>query len=125
MPPYSLSVRPAQLINPAGMIADGDTPLHAAAPGGSSEQYHHTYGLPSLAEGMYDPAVRLEAGVADPDMLRELTAPSRALMRKRHGGWWNIAFCDGHVEALRASQFFRREVPWQNARWNYDAQPRD
>lgn len=119
-PPFSLSVRPAQVINPSGMIALGDAPLGVDASGGA----YPTIGNPSLAEGLDSVPILLEAGSAAPDLFPTQTAPSRAAMSKRHRGWWNIAFCDGHVEPLRARQFFRREDPQQNVLWNYDHRSR-
>jgi prepilin-type processing-associated H-X9-DG protein/prepilin-type N-terminal cleavage/methylation domain-containing protein len=43
--------------------------------------------------------------------------------RQRHGGRWNLAFCDGHVENVRPQDAFN---PWkaeQMQRWNRDHQP--
>lgn len=119
-PPYSLSVRPAQVSNPSRMIALGDAALGVDISGGANR----TEGSPSLAEGLGYVAVRLEAGSASPDLFPAQTAASRTAMSKRHRGWWNIAFCDGHVEPLRARQFFRREDSQQNVLWNYDHRPR-
>ena len=45
---------------------------------------------------------------------------ARAALRKRHHGWWNIAFCDGHVEQFKAKQFFRDDRRDQMERWGVD-----
>lgn len=119
MPPASLSVRPAQVINPADMIALGDTQL-IAGPEADPKLSRYTYGWPSLAQALYSTSVREEAGITYQDGPLSITEASRTAMRKRHRGFWNIAFCDGHVESLKARQFFRVEDPQQNARWNYD-----
>ena len=44
-------------------------------------------------------------------------------MKRRHGGRWNIAFCDAHVETLRAPQLFYISDPVIARRWNADHQP--
>jgi prepilin-type N-terminal cleavage/methylation domain-containing protein/prepilin-type processing-associated H-X9-DG protein len=44
-------------------------------------------------------------------------------MEIRHGGKWNVVFCDGHVEALKASNLFNSSNAIVAQRWNYDHQP--
>jgi prepilin-type processing-associated H-X9-DG protein len=46
-----------------------------------------------------------------------------AATRRRHGGRWNVACCDGHVEDLRTAQLYDRNQPVVRARWNNDNQP--
>jgi prepilin-type processing-associated H-X9-DG protein/prepilin-type N-terminal cleavage/methylation domain-containing protein len=41
---------------------------------------------------------------------------------RRHNGLWNITFCDGHVETLKASQLFATRNPAVAQRWNCDDQ---
>ena len=46
--------------------------------------------------------------------------------RQRHGGHWNVAFCDGHVETLAAKGphgLFDIGYAWAARRWNIDHQP--
>jgi prepilin-type N-terminal cleavage/methylation domain-containing protein/prepilin-type processing-associated H-X9-DG protein len=43
--------------------------------------------------------------------------------RQRHVGQWNMAFCDSHVEHLRANQVFALTNLGVNRRWNVDNQP--
>jgi prepilin-type N-terminal cleavage/methylation domain-containing protein/prepilin-type processing-associated H-X9-DG protein len=49
--------------------------------------------------------------------------PAVAAERRRHGGRWNMGFCDAHVESLRANQIFDLKNPTVNQRWNIDDQP--
>src|SRR5262249_10088167 len=42
---------------------------------------------------------------------------------QRHLGRWNVVFCDGHVEYLRAKNLFEITRPEVARRWNYDDQP--
>lgn len=47
----------------------------------------------------------------------------RALIQRRHGGRWQMVFCDGHVESGRTGDWFdvRRDTVRQ--RWNNDNRP--
>lgn len=42
------------------------------------------------------------------------------LYQRRHGGQWNIGFCDGHVESLRAKDLFDTSRETVLKRWNRD-----
>jgi prepilin-type processing-associated H-X9-DG protein len=44
-------------------------------------------------------------------------------MKKRHGGRWNIVFCDAHVENFKPSKLFNLTDPVLARRWNYDHEP--
>ncbi len=48
--------------------------------------------------------------------------PSVKAMERRHNGLWNLTFCDGHVETLKASQLFDIQNTAVAQRWNYDNQ---
>ena len=43
-------------------------------------------------------------------------------MQQRHGGRWNIIFCDAHTDALRPSDLFDLRKPLLAQRWNNDHQ---
>ena len=45
------------------------------------------------------------------------------LAAQRHGGRWNTAFCDGHVENLKTKGLFNFRDPNVARRWNSDHQP--
>lgn len=45
------------------------------------------------------------------------------LMARRHGERWNVSFCDGHVENLRARDLFDFSNAMVARRWNSDHQP--
>jgi prepilin-type N-terminal cleavage/methylation domain-containing protein/prepilin-type processing-associated H-X9-DG protein len=40
--------------------------------------------------------------------------------RNRHGGRWNVSFCDGHIENLRTKQLFDPKNDFVYRRWNCD-----
>jgi prepilin-type N-terminal cleavage/methylation domain-containing protein/prepilin-type processing-associated H-X9-DG protein len=44
-------------------------------------------------------------------------------VRERHGGRWNVVFCDGHAENLRGRQLFDYSSSAVLKRWNSDNQP--
>jgi prepilin-type processing-associated H-X9-DG protein len=44
-------------------------------------------------------------------------------MKQRHGGRWNVVFCDGHIEGLKPSDLFNITNPAVMQRWNIDHQP--
>jgi prepilin-type N-terminal cleavage/methylation domain-containing protein/prepilin-type processing-associated H-X9-DG protein len=44
-------------------------------------------------------------------------------MKQRHGGRWNVVFCDGHVEGRKPTELFNFRNPIVARRWNIDHQP--
>jgi prepilin-type processing-associated H-X9-DG protein len=42
--------------------------------------------------------------------------------RRRHGGRYNVAFCDGHIENLKTNALFTTDMTVLK-RWNYDNVP--
>jgi len=49
--------------------------------------------------------------------------PEVVAERQRHGGRWNMGFCDAHTESLRVKQVFDLTNAAVNQRWNIDDQP--
>jgi prepilin-type processing-associated H-X9-DG protein len=49
--------------------------------------------------------------------------PGVQATKRRHGGRWNIGFCDGHVENLRPTSLFNLSNSIIARRWNVDHQP--
>jgi prepilin-type N-terminal cleavage/methylation domain-containing protein/prepilin-type processing-associated H-X9-DG protein len=47
----------------------------------------------------------------------------RAVLRRRHGGRWNVLFCDGHVESLTTANLFDTRKASVRMRWNNDNLP--
>jgi prepilin-type processing-associated H-X9-DG protein len=52
-----------------------------------------------------------------------LADPAVKANRQRHGGRWNVSFCDGHVENMRMTGLFNVGDPAVAMRWNNDHQP--
>ena len=49
--------------------------------------------------------------------------PTDFAMLRRHGGQWNMAFCDGHVEGGKLAKFFDWRKDQVLRRWNRDNEP--
>ncbi len=49
----------------------------------------------------------------------------RAAVQRRHGGRWNVLFCDGHVEHLTTPDFLDIRKASVRMRWNNDNLPHD
>ncbi len=108
-------VRESQVLIPSDMIAIGDGFLVLASPlpvivHPSLDAFIHAYPGPNAG---YNAAVR---GLSAND-------PGAQAMSRRHGGRWNVGFCDGHVENLRAVQLFNISDSLVAQRWNIDHQP--
>ena len=101
---------------PSDMIAFGDAPFRRPV---SSSDLHDPpnacllFGLVPFPT-LYNEAVRGKPADANDNTI--------GLMGRRHGGRWNVAFCDGHVENLRAKDLFDFSNPNVARRWNSDHQ---
>jgi len=73
--------------------------------------------------GISDLALRRDAALADAAKAQEVGL-RKARYQRRHSGYWNVVFCDGHVEYSQPSNFYdignRPEIA---RRWNVDNQP--
>lgn len=115
------AIRDSEVLAPSEMIAIGDASVSPKELSGRPQDWAD----PRLAP--WDPVPWYEI---KRNALRDLSAassePLRALLPKvqrRHGGRWNVVFCDGHVETLRSGALFdvrRGEVA---RRWNRDNLP--
>ena len=110
-----IPTRESQVVCPSDMIALGDSTLlpdvdRAGSPPGGT-----------LVLNM--PVLRFE--VCWNPVMRGLPAGDSSVRatKQRHGGRWNIAFCDGHVENLRPANLFDITKASVAQRWNNDHQP--
>lgn len=106
----TLTLKEGAVVNPSDMVALGDSVLLKYA---GDTLYR---GLPLIDEG-----IRL----SDHTVLRPSAQKSAKdrLYSRRHAGKWTIAFCDGHVETLRATEIFDFRKPQILRRWNRDNLP--
>jgi len=108
-------VRESQVLIPSDMIAIGDALLGMDSP------------VPVIGWARLDAFLNtdLRPNPGYNAAVRGLPAndPGVQAMSRRHGGRWNVGFCDGHVENLRALQLFNISDPLVAQRWNIDHQP--
>ena len=106
--------RASSVKNPSDMIALGDC------------IYGQVYAEPKPGRGI-DPKYVGGTDSFSMSLRRALgTGPARSAAmereRRRHGGRYNVAFCDGHVESLKTNALFATDVTVLK-RWNYDNEP--
>jgi prepilin-type processing-associated H-X9-DG protein len=114
-------VRESEVLIPSDMLAIADAPLMPSVPA-TTDQGDCT-GQPDLVWFQYHTGIELDLGLNLPpgavdDAQRELL-----LMRGRHGGRWNVVFCDAHAENLKTRQLFNPRDQSVLRRWNRDHQP--
>jgi prepilin-type processing-associated H-X9-DG protein/prepilin-type N-terminal cleavage/methylation domain-containing protein len=101
--------RENEVVNPSDMIAFSDAVLRQGPP---------LQGLFFLGEVFISPDLDNYVMMGLP-----VNDPAVQAMRQRHGGRWNVSFCDGHVESLRGNNLFDIRNPNIAQRWNSDHQP--
>lgn len=117
---YFRSVRESEIVAPSDMIAIGDAPLVLDAnrkpqAGGMLPPVYTWFDLSFFVEHKANYDAVLDGTPGNDTAVRG--------MQQRHGGRWNIGFCDGHVESLKPSALFDRRNPVVMQRWNNDHQP--
>lgn len=118
-------IREGEVPVPSQMIAIGDAVLTTFADYG--------WGCTGDAElgpvGTGEIAIAAGLGLARGQPYFDSTAwdqwinPSLAAMRRRHGGPWNVVFCDGHVENRSMKELFYGRSQTVLQRWNRDRLP--
>ena len=104
-------VSESQVIAPSQMIAIGDSPMVRLE------------GLPinDITGSSVAPFPQNSLIAADIDLPQGRTMlPSTVATLRRHGGQWNMAFCDGHVERGRGRAFFDWRSDEVLKRWSRD-----
>lgn len=100
-----------RVVSPSDMIAIGDVPLAARVYGIYNGQIIPGGSLTFSQCFVWDyPAFYTDSGM-------------ESVRTRRHGGRWNVGFCDGHVENLRTKGLFDFNNPDVARRWNSDHQP--
>jgi prepilin-type N-terminal cleavage/methylation domain-containing protein/prepilin-type processing-associated H-X9-DG protein len=100
------AIREHEVVNPSGMIAAGDSGFGLMKVNNKWEPW----GTANLSWGITHPSA-----VVGP--------PLQQWVRKRHGGRWNVLFCDGHVETMRIRSLFGFRIDEVRRLWNKDNQP--
>ncbi|MBE7504114.1 MAG: hypothetical protein HS113_28275 [Verrucomicrobiales bacterium] len=118
--PENLRVTRAQaVLVPSDMLAVGDAIVGWSFGGGADENagWAHDHLGPYLPE----PTALL--GTQPGSFSSSDLEAMRGVVQRRHGGRWQMVFCDGHVESGRTADWFdvRRDTVRQ--RWNNDNLP--
>jgi prepilin-type N-terminal cleavage/methylation domain-containing protein/prepilin-type processing-associated H-X9-DG protein len=107
------TVRENLVVCPSDMVALADAALlNAPIP--------YTFsGVLDLTAATFSSVVFLEAGpgLGTGSSQLSLIIP---YSQRRHGGQWNVVFCDAHVEGLRARDLFNYHSDLLLRRWNRD-----
>ena len=99
-----VAVRDNQVSSPADMLAFGDSMAYNA--------YHCELISSYLSIPYYESA-------AIPQWIR---LEARSLEKHRHGGVFDVTYCDGHTESVKGPALFSRTSEHLK-RWNRDGQP--
>jgi prepilin-type N-terminal cleavage/methylation domain-containing protein/prepilin-type processing-associated H-X9-DG protein len=106
--------RENQVVNPSDMFAVGDSLL---IPGFAPPEGYSV--LDMGHDDSCDPFKNVNAQAA----FSGQPAGDKVILlerRWRHGGRWNMGFCDAHTESLRVKQVLDLKNPSVNKRWNAD-----
>ena len=121
VPVTTRAVRESDVLVPGEMIAIGDASVSPKEFSGRQNDW----ALPRLSP--WDPVPWYEIKA---NALGDLNAGQAAMLRallpkvqRRHGGRWNVVFCDGHVENLRSGELFDMRRNDVARRWNRDNLP--
>ena len=108
--------RESTVLSPANMIALGDPDAWVL---------HDQWSLPVVLEHFKPVSV---AGWIELRLIPDLPANRilqvwRPTQRKRHGGRWQLVFCDGHVGKFQTKDLFDIREEEVRRRWNRDNAP--
>ncbi len=108
-------IKESQVVNPSGMIAIGDSTIVPPEPEGP-----YRMGVTIAPWFWHLGYAMFSSGLSAAD--QTLTLQDKAMLQ-RHGGAWNQAFCDGHVEHGALAKFFDFRKDEVLMLWNRDNQP--
>jgi prepilin-type N-terminal cleavage/methylation domain-containing protein/prepilin-type processing-associated H-X9-DG protein len=110
-------IRESQVVCPSDMIGMADAPFWPSAELPNTSFSGAPSGVVALSFVFNYPFVYNEVMFILP-----ADDPIVQAIPRRHGGRWNVGFCDGHVENLRANRLFDAANPGVARRWNNDHQ---
>lgn len=114
------AIREQEIVSPSEMIAIGDSPLFIPT---SGLQQGEILGDGDLSHGLRLPSIRFELDAPrSPNVTLTRFARDLAVMSRRHGGRFQIVFCDAHVENRSRRDLFAAH-PSVLERWNNDNRP--
>lgn len=114
-PSFTYQYRPTratEVLKPSLMIAIGDgLMVETTTPSGRAPQAY-----PDLSEGL----AYFDVYGIPPDPSEPFSTEEWGVAQKRHGGRWNVVFCDGHVEIFKTRSLFDPKETQALSRWNKD-----
>jgi prepilin-type processing-associated H-X9-DG protein/prepilin-type N-terminal cleavage/methylation domain-containing protein len=119
------AVKENQVVSPSAMIVIGDALVCRRAEAGVPTATDHDWASAGLGP-WYTPAHKelgLSSAFTQDANYVALYEPIRLKLKRRHGGRWNVLFCDGHVENLSVAELFDVRRDEVLRRWNRDNQP--
>jgi prepilin-type N-terminal cleavage/methylation domain-containing protein/prepilin-type processing-associated H-X9-DG protein len=106
----------SQVIRPSDMIAFGDASLLVGET--------PVAGSLKLEAGFYTIETGFGVSLNNENLQGQPASdPAVQATAQRHGRRWNVGFCDGHVENLKAIKLFDSTNSGVTRRWNKDNQP--
>lgn len=129
----AIPTRESMVVSASDMIAFGDMPLCATAVSTSTNGWNPYLWITGTVSPTGD---QLNSAFAYSGIYKAVmyglpgktgniwasSSMATQAMKQRHGGRWNVAFCDGHVESLRPGDLFDFRNPVIARRWNNDHQ---
>jgi prepilin-type N-terminal cleavage/methylation domain-containing protein/prepilin-type processing-associated H-X9-DG protein len=124
-PMIARSIQESEVLQPSEMIAIGDSVVAYEFPDGyltglleGRNEFSLTV-IPAIASVWYELYGYFGSVLGD---VRHLKADIE-LRKRRHGGRWNVVFCDAHVESLKTRDLFDGRRDEVLMRWNNDNLP--
>lgn len=113
--------REYEVVAPADMIAIGDAFMGWGFWAGGAD-YNAAWAQEDLRPRSPEAAAAVGFGFEGFYTHSDLAA-IRAVVARRHGGRWNMIFCDGHVENGKTADWFDLRKAAIRKRWNKDNLP--
>jgi prepilin-type N-terminal cleavage/methylation domain-containing protein/prepilin-type processing-associated H-X9-DG protein len=110
-----------EVLSPSQMIELADTEIYL---GVVQTPPKAVYGFDELLPLRRAEVEDLVKGI-QPTGIDALISPSVEHENRRHGGRWNVEFCDGHAETFTGKKLFDYSVATVAARWNRDNKPHE
>jgi prepilin-type N-terminal cleavage/methylation domain-containing protein/prepilin-type processing-associated H-X9-DG protein len=111
-------IRDSEVLVPGDMLAIGDSVLGAQTDSGHGLYVMTWTHMPVL---WYSVLYDMDFPGADSPLWHP--AEGAAFIRQRHGGRWNMAFCDGHVQLFKTRELYNYHSDQVLQRWNRDHLP--
>lgn len=120
--PPNPTIKGNEVVSPSDMIAIGDVTLWLGRARGSTEASFGEIRL-SPCYGLGVRSMWADLGLSPSIVNIPAYREAAARAKRRHGGPFNVVFCDGHVEGLKPVKLFDVRQDEVLKRWNRDNLP--